>query len=1033
MPRPLLRTAVSCAVWLAALAPAVAAPGDLDRSFGQGGGFSFNVSEPDPTPVFTGRAVALPGGDALAAVQTNAGGRGVFGLVRIGANGLVDPTFGRGGLVATPVGVDRAFAVGIARQPDGKIVVAGTAADPFGPLVALARYGEDGRLDPTFGSGGIVTFRPGADGAQYRPAPAVAVGPNGTIVTGGEVTDDLGQARWLLARLTRNGRLDTGFGHGGIATLTFPGASGPTAGEIDDLLVQADGRVVGIGTVSVHLALARLRANGTLDPSFGSGGLVPAPPLGGSGSRGGSIVPGPNGTYLVAGTRLSASGDQFLLGRFTAAGALDTTFGGAGTGFIAYQARGHASEGAGLVVLGDGSILIAGTAADVTGRLFLTIEKHRPNGTFDPTFLMGFGYLDDPSGTSVGSFATAIVVHGGLPTVVGEALNPRRVATTRIDAAGTFVAHGTATIGGTLGSSMARVAGVAAGADAATTVLAPTNEGTKLLRLRPNGTLDPAFGTRGVADMPVTALSALALAPAGRIVVGGASPPAALVVLRRLRDGANDAGFGTNGRALLNVPGATNVTLGSLAVDPAGRIVLAGSAVMANVEHCLIARLLPGGAPDGGFGSAGVALSTAGIGCRLTDVVRTPSGGYAAAGTVRESATVTRAAAFAFRGDGSRSAAFVLDAGHAAPERAAGFDVAAQRDGRILLVARVGTGLGTHLVVVRFTPALVLDHTFSGDGIASATLPGRITVGEAVQVTPEGRIVVEGAAGLTSLRLLVARFRSNGAPDTGFARRGVEITPAFASNVGGFGSALLPDGRLVVAQATELNTAGVFRFLGDVPRVAAPRVTATGERAATFRATVTARGLAGVRFAVEYGLTRRYGKRSPLVAVPARLAPLRVLARLRGLDGGRRYHYRLLALGASGAGATADATFRTPAIRPRARLRIPSAPASVAAWRTIRGRAVDPRPSSGILRVDVNLVRRVGRRCAAYDGTRFVAMRCARAVRVFVHARGTRTFALRVRGLRAGTYDLRVRAVDRAHVVERRFVTGVNRLHLVLT
>ena len=689
MPRPLLRSVLACAAWLVALAPAAAAPGDLDRGFASGGGFSFNVSEPDPTPLFAGRAVALPGGDALVAVQTDAGGRGVFGLVRITPGGKVDEQFGTNGLVTTRVGLDRAFARGIARQPDGKIVVAGTASDAFGPLAALARYTEDGRLDPTFGTGGIVLVRPGPDAAFYRPAAAVAVGPHGTIVTGGEVTDDLGKTQWLFLRLTVAGKLDPSFGRAGLATLAFPSADGPTAGDLEDVLVHADGRVVGIGTVAIHLALARLRANGTLDPTFGTGGLVPAPALGGSGSQGESVVPGPGGSYLVVGTQLGATGDAFLLARLTGAGALDATFGGGGTGYIAYQARGHASEATDLVVLGDGSILVAGTAADGSGRELLTIEKHRPNGTFDPSFLMGFGFVDDPSATTVGSFATGIVVHGGLPSVVGEALNPRAFAVSRIDLAGTLVGHEAVQLGGTLGSSMARVAGVAVGADASTTLLSPTNEGNDLLRLLANGTLDRSLGSGGVQPLPAGAVSALALGPGGRILVGGSASPKTLYVLARRHDGQSDGTFGTLGRASIDVAGATQVGVDAMLADPAGRTVLAGTATIGGVSRCLLARFLANGKPDPTFGSGGVALSISGPTCILEAIARTAAG-YAAAGTVRESATVTRLGAFTFRANGARAASLVVDAGRSTNENGAGLGVAVQGDGRIVVTGRLG-------------------------------------------------------------------------------------------------------------------------------------------------------------------------------------------------------------------------------------------------------------------------------------------------------------------------------------------------------
>ena len=84
---------------------------------------------------------------------------------------------------------------------------------------------------------------------------------------------------------------------------------------------------------------------------------------------------------------------------------------------------------------------------------------------------------------------------------------------------------------------------------------------------------------------------------------------------------------------------------------------------------------------------------------------------------------------------------------------------------------------------------------------------------------------------------------------------------------------------------------------------------------------------------------------------------------------------------------------------------------SVGAWRTLRGSVRDPKPTSGLAGIRVTIVRKVGRRCR---GRRVVAASCRRAYRRSVPARVSDAgWTLRLRGLRAGRYDVRVRASDK--------------------
>jgi uncharacterized delta-60 repeat protein len=131
-----------------AAAPASAGPGDLDPSFGTGGELRapFGDAARD--------LLLLPGGRFLVAggQRCRDGTCAGFTLARFEARGEPDETFASSGRVFTPI-VGVAGASAVARQPDGKLVVAGDAGGQ--DAWALARYNQNGTLDSTFGSGGV--------------------------------------------------------------------------------------------------------------------------------------------------------------------------------------------------------------------------------------------------------------------------------------------------------------------------------------------------------------------------------------------------------------------------------------------------------------------------------------------------------------------------------------------------------------------------------------------------------------------------------------------------------------------------------------------------------------------------------------------------------------------------------------------------------------------------------------------------------------------------------------------------------------
>src|SRR6266540_4059662 len=184
-----------------------------------------------------------------------------------------------------------------------------------------------GDLDTSFGAGGKVVTDFGA-GGDY--AAAVAIQPNGKIVAGGDA--QIGTtAAFGLARYNANGSIDTSFGSGGLVATTF--GTGNT--RVNGIALQPDGKIVTAGfdknATEFEFALARYNADGSLDTSFGSGGRVTTA-ISDRYDLAFAMTLQPDGKIVVVGETRGSTATKYdaAVVRYTPAGALDTTFGSGG-------------------------------------------------------------------------------------------------------------------------------------------------------------------------------------------------------------------------------------------------------------------------------------------------------------------------------------------------------------------------------------------------------------------------------------------------------------------------------------------------------------------------------------------------------------------------------------------------------------------------------------------------------------------------------------------------------------------------------
>jgi uncharacterized delta-60 repeat protein len=248
--------------------------GAPDSSFGAAGKALVTLNAPISAKAFA--VAAAPRGRLIAAGEAFCGeGCGGFALARYLPGGQLDRTFGEGGrVVSGQGGLGSAHAVAVA--PDGSIFAGGTTGyreEPGGKEhqaeFALAKFRPSGRLDPSFGDGGVVAqqISPHPDQGQRSEIEAIALQRDGKVVAAG-LSYFCGYLCFTVARYLPSGKLDRSFAGDGVLRLKEKGAYG------EAVAIQRNGKIVVSGGSFGSFVTVRLTRHGRLDRSFGGDGVV---------------------------------------------------------------------------------------------------------------------------------------------------------------------------------------------------------------------------------------------------------------------------------------------------------------------------------------------------------------------------------------------------------------------------------------------------------------------------------------------------------------------------------------------------------------------------------------------------------------------------------------------------------------------------------------------------------------------------------------------------------------------------------------
>lgn len=334
------------------------------------------------------RAVARqPNGRLL--VAGTAGSAGVYAVVltRHFPNGARDTSFGTNGFVALDLGGNVANGpVALVRRDDGTLLVAATVLTGSNGDFVVARLDASGAPDASFGVAGkrVVDF-----GGDDRFAAMVVDATDRIVVAGGG-----GSARFAVARLTEGGALDTTFSDDGKVTTDASGAARASAARV--LALGGDGRIVAVGQVNngtdLDFALVVYDDLGVPDETFDDDGIVVTSLGTAANTTNNDVANGvvvlPDGKVVVAGYR---HGDvaffTIVLARYETSGELDEDFGDDGI-LVPPLTGGEGVAGTGLLRDADGRLVVIGhyVANQVGGFRFPLMVRLEPDGTIDDSF-----------------------------------------------------------------------------------------------------------------------------------------------------------------------------------------------------------------------------------------------------------------------------------------------------------------------------------------------------------------------------------------------------------------------------------------------------------------------------------------------------------------------------------------------------------------------------------------------------------------------------------------------------------------------
>lgn len=395
-----------------------------DTSFNGTGQSVFMVNNSGSS--YGSEVLVLPDGKILMSGVYKNGVLFEISVVKLKSDGYtLDPTFGVNGVATASLG-NTATTGGLINHlkidPSGRIFVSGYGYSSSYDLF-LCCFLPNGTLDPSFDTDGRVFVNVLSSPDMADQLLDFTFDATGNIYLTGS-TDVTGLPpgnEIVIVKLTASGALDPTFSGDGKQLYT----ASPEFNYGYGIAVQPDGKIIVSGNTlaNANFFALRVNANGTMDNSFGTGGLITVDLFASNvGDLATCMLLQPNGKILVAGAGINPSAANTLdaaIIRLNQNGSLDNTFGG-GDGIFTYDMSGTASDDLifKMKLLADGRILCSGYAT-LAGQKDFAVIRVNADGTPDNTFNNNGTYLHDLTGTSVNDECRGIDVQPDGKIILG--------------------------------------------------------------------------------------------------------------------------------------------------------------------------------------------------------------------------------------------------------------------------------------------------------------------------------------------------------------------------------------------------------------------------------------------------------------------------------------------------------------------------------------------------------------------------------------------------------------------------------------
>lgn len=386
------------------------------------------------------------------------------------------------------------------------------------------------------------------------------------------------------------GELDMSFGYSGVVVTDF-------AHHLDiiyDMVVQPDGKIVVAGLVHVDFTnwydfgLIRYNPDGSLDPTFGTGGKVTTNIY--LYDEAHALALQPDGKIVVVGSTVAVSGSSqsdFAIARYNSDGSLDTSFGNGGKVTVDFDTIDDVANA--VVIQSDNKIVVGGTVRVVHGSVHDTdfgLVRLNSNGSLDTTFdgdgrvnthyPSGIGWTNDTCTSLAIDSSGRIVAGGSTASSIGGFVLIRYNTDGSLDT--TFDTDGMV-----LSNAGNEVKAIAIQSDGKILAMGPASPvfemGFGMMRCNPDGSLDSTFSGDGTSftRLPTGSVTPtdMAMTAEGKIVAIGWTTDGKYIVARFVNNGDLDTTFGTTGIISTYISQSSSPAH-SVAIQGDGKILVAG-------------------------------------------------------------------------------------------------------------------------------------------------------------------------------------------------------------------------------------------------------------------------------------------------------------------------------------------------------------------------------------------------------------------------------------------------------------------------